>query len=140
FGLQIDPVRTADASSILRVPGSFHHGVARRVEASPAIERFDVSRFQHLQRHLNEQDRSRRVVSPAPKSSDSPIAAAITGSIGNEPSDPNGIVRGCQQIARWRAQPGAFGEPFNRLVAGVFKNADATDVYLGWLDPSWRDV
>jgi Domain of unknown function (DUF927) len=142
FGLQIDPARTADVSSILRVPGTHHQRTGRVVQANPSTERFDPARFEHLKRHINEQDRSRRVDGIRPARVESPIAAAIADGIGFDPSDPNLIRRGCRQIGAFAENPGQFGEPFNRLVAGVAKNCEpgAREIYLSWLDPEWRSV
>jgi hypothetical protein len=139
FGLHLDPTRTADASSILRVPGTHHHRTGRLVQASSEIARVDPSVFEHLKRHTDEQDRRRLEPAP-PARNDSPIAAAMLGDLGDAPSDPNLMRRGCAQIRRVAEKPGAYGEPLNRLVAGACKNCGPGGdvVYLSWLDPDWR--
>src|SRR5260221_2999092 len=70
------------------------------------------------------------------------MATAILDGVGNDPSDPSLVRRGCAQIRRFTEKPGAFGEPFNRLVAGICKNCGpgADAIYLSWLDPEWRSV
>jgi hypothetical protein len=143
FGLKIDPTRTADASSILRVPGTHHHRTGRLVEASQEIARIDPSIFEHLQRHANEQDRNRPLEFGKPAKHDSPIAAAIANDLGPDPSDPNLVRRSCRQIRRITEHPGSFSEPVHRLVAGTCKHCgtgSAREVYLSWLDPEWREI
>src|SRR5206468_434112 len=98
--------------------------------------------FRHLQRHVNEQDRSSRVGIAPSVQAESPLAAALKNDIRDAPSDPDGVRRGCRQIGEYIRQPGKYGEPYSRLVAGVCKNCgpDAKPIYLGWLDPEWRAV
>jgi hypothetical protein len=142
YALQIDPARTGDASSILRLPGTHHHKTGRIVQASSAIARLDPSCFHHLQRHLTDEDRNRRISTKQAARSDSPIAAAIANELWSDASDLGAVRRHCRQIGAWAVDPGRWGEPFNRLVAGTAKNAGpgADSVYLGWLAPEWRDV
>ena len=136
FRLAADPVRTADASSILRTPGTHHHKTGRLVECGEFAGPYKLEDFGSLGRFNEHQSRSNQ----RPDRQNQPLAAAASNMYGDSACDPNDIRRACQQVKHFGNDPGAFSEPIHYAMAGLFSNCgpDGPDFYLSLLAPEWR--
>jgi hypothetical protein len=128
-GFHADPARTADASSVLRTPGTHHHKSGRIVEAGEMAGPYPVSMFEHLKQFATEQPVKRfvrkqlsKATASKPCHGQSPIAEAMCADIYDDaPTDPELIRRRCRQFrnfcaaARDRANPDWHA--VNRLLA-----------------------
>lgn len=143
FGLDADHNKTADGSTVLRPPGfrNFKFNPARTVEVQGSGERYPLERFTHV-REIGLAQPKRTVAQRTGPSSDSPIAAALIGTLYDDPSDPNRSVKACAQLAAFVDGPGRFSEPFIRDASGICKNscADGLTIYLSWIDPQYHDA
>lgn len=143
YGLHIDTVRTADASSVLRPPGFHHHKLGRVVEASEAVERHPIDKFFHLkERGLSEQNRVGKLASVKPGRVESPIARLLAECDGGSPSDPSLIGRSCAQFGAFIGNVGQYSEPFHRAIGGLCKvsHDGGSEFYLSLLAPEWRSA
>jgi hypothetical protein len=123
FGLDADPARTADASSVLRTPGTCHHKRNRIVEAGKPAGPYPLSAFEHLKGLAPQQARKLIVRRPG----------------GQPSSDPAKIVKACRQLGGFAQNPGAYREPFHYLAAGVLGHCEGGEqFYLDLLDDEWK--
>jgi hypothetical protein len=160
YGLDADPSRTADHSSVLRTPGTHHHKLGCLVECGSAAGPYSLSAFEHLKQYADGGSKKRgkgkrRAVAgkdgaieyvydprpPAPaslkRSGQSPIAAVRANIY--DPSDPAKVVHTCRQLSAFAQDPGAYSEPFHYCAAGVLGHCvNGAAFYLSLLDNEWQ--
>ncbi len=147
FGLQADPSRTSDASSVLRTPGTHHHKSGRLVESGELAGPYPLSAFEHLKQFATEQPIKRFVrkqlsksTAARPSDGQSPIAEAMCADI-YDPSDPAKVVKACRQLKGFAENPSRHSEPFHYAASGVFGHCtDGEQFYLGLLDDEWKEA
>ena len=120
LGLAADPTRTADASSVLRTPGTTHHKSLRIVECGELVGPYAVELFEHLKGYANENGGGNKQASTGQHTgSRSSVARAAAAVYGNDPSDPGAIARSCQQLIRFSLEAGKSSEPEWYAVCGL---------------------
>jgi hypothetical protein len=120
FGLDADPSRTTDASSVLRTPGTHHHKSGRIVEAGELAGPYPPSAFERLKSFVPKERRKRSA--PRYGSGSSPIVRAMLADVFDDaPVDPELIRRRCRQFRDFCASAHDRGNPnwhaVNRLLA-----------------------
>jgi hypothetical protein len=146
YGFDADPSRTADASSVLRTPGTHHHKIGCLVECGSAAGPYSLSAFEHLIKQYagdtkKQRKSGRRAVGgkgdPA-RSGPSPTADAVRANI-YDPSDAAKIVKACRQLGDFARDPGAYSEPFHYAAAGLFAHCEnGQQFYLDLLNAEWQ--
>lgn len=111
--LQADPTRTADSSSVLRLPGTVHWKTNRLVEIGEPAGPFPLSAFEHLKAEY---------VLPERRNTNSvkPSTGMLGRLYGDTPSDPAHATRSCQQLTALERDPSAFAEPVHYAAAGLY--------------------
>lgn len=150
YGLEADPARTSDGSTVLRTPGTHHWKTGRTVECGAPVEYYEIEQFEHLtncdlvtpsslleQRHNtkeldSDESRSPRLRNSQPGRMQSPLARAAAAVYGNEPSDCRAIQRACAQVQQFAVDPGSASEPVWYAVCGLAVHAGAGGIR--WLD------
>jgi len=139
FGLAADPSRTADASSVLRTPGTHHHKTGRVVEHGELTGPYPVEQFEHLKGFASEPTVQPQRYRP-PQFSHSPLAAAASSVSGDESGDLETVARNCRQLGQLVGRPGACPEPLWYAACGLA--AHCGDAGREWLhglatSPEW---
>lgn len=115
YGLIIDPARTADASSVLRTPGTHHHKSGRVVECGDLVGPYPLEAFAVLEEMHVE---PRRLTSTSLDRS--PVARAMGQVYSDEPSDYRAIEKSCRQIGYFANSAGSYPEPFWYSACGLY--------------------
>jgi hypothetical protein len=113
-GVAADPSRTADASSILRTPGTHHHKTGRVVEAGELAGPYPLKLFDPIKKFAPKAPRRR------PKAAQDAATSVLGQMWADEPTDPEKIVRQCRQLAVLKANINGPDEPIHHAAAGVF--------------------
>jgi hypothetical protein len=113
-GVDADPSRTADASSVLRTPLTHHHKSGRIVAAGELVGPYPLKMFDPLKAFAPKAPRRR-------KAGQAVSTDSILGQLwADEPTDPEKIVAKCQQLAALAANINGPPEPIHYAAAGVF--------------------
>jgi hypothetical protein len=129
-GFRVDQVRTRDAASILRPPGTHNHKSEVRkpvtlLHLADPVDVFDLG----LNRDAN-RDKSRQTTTNPDKSRQTTTNPdSLIGQIDlpfpDIPSDPHKIAEGCGQIRKMRDTLGVIPEPNWFLCLGLLKFAES---------------
>ena len=125
-GLQADPVRTADISSVLRTPGTHNrkHGEYRVVRVGDLEGPYDIADFAVLLKgeenepnalmHSMRPTRSKSVQMSVPS-----LVAAAGNIYADEPRFTEPVTRACRQVAELAVRNGNVSEPLWYAALGV---------------------
>jgi len=115
-GLHVDPSRATDLSSILRVPGTHHWRLGRKVEIiGGLVERIPSATFSKIVEEFSHDtdpvDRNNHPdLAPAGlQGTREQLRAAVATVYGNEPSDLERVRRACRQVAAFVEGRGTLG-------------------------------
>ncbi len=147
-GLQADRVRTADLSSILRLPGTHNRkgGVERLVECGPLVGPYSIEQFGTLNESVLRVQSDGRF--PAHSGLQRPLDRRVSGPslvdaclnlYGESDADPNLVSQRCAQLAAVKRNPGSYSEPIIYGAIGVISHCRQGREYaLGIFDPEWH--
>jgi RecA-family ATPase len=138
-GLQADPARTADITSVLRTPGTHHRKSGTRlVECSPLVGPYDLAQFEILlsvssdagrakPKRLTIEDELGVTLPPYLKNRSSEgVGAKLRQSL-SEPSFGAAIAENCEQVRALRDTKGNLSEPLWYACLGVLAFAEDGD-------------
>jgi len=142
-GLQADPARTADASSILRTPGTTHRKLGVEVEHGDLVGPYPIELFEHLKGIEN--DRNAPVGKTRVVGNASPIARAMSNVYGSDTGDPALVDGACRQCRGFVASPGRYQEPFHHAAVTLYGHCGpgGLDFYKDTVrgrHPDWSDA
>jgi Domain of unknown function (DUF927) len=137
--LQADPVRTADAASVLRPVGTVHRGTGRTVETDRLEPPVDPAIFKPLERYINDRPQNTSVRTGKQRTSGSAILGEV---FRPNPSNPRAVFSGCAQLRSLTTQPGRFSEPVHRAAAGAALACGPGGIehYKSFIEPEWHAI
>lgn len=143
YGLDADPARTADCSSVLRPPGTTHWGLGVTVECGAVAGPYSLAQFAHLLEEFPDESpgRNRRDRTQQSGKLLSSIGGALKDIARDDGSDPGQCQECCQQIRNYALSLGQYQEPFHFAMAGhaVECGAAGERWYLELGGTDWRD-
>jgi hypothetical protein len=103
-GLSVDPARTSDAASLLRVPGTHNRKRDGAAEIRTLVDRDETVNLQAFRARLP-------LVGPIAAVPATPLGSEWDVSVKHPPGDAHRIADKCQQLGQFRFLKGAVPEP-----------------------------
>jgi Domain of unknown function (DUF927) len=131
--LHADPARTADSSSVLRLPGTVHWKTNRLVEIGESAGPFPLSAFEHLKAEHE----------PTVRSSVHSVTAKTNGRLlgrlyNDVPSHPDAVTQHCQQLGALANDPSGFAEPVHYAAAGLYAHCRGGPEFFRHISHGYR--
>jgi len=122
WGLAVDPSRTTDSASVLRMPGTANRksGGAKQVKILQAGEATDVATLLHLLSQYAGAD----LLGPPPARLNVAINSDLINAREFEPSDPDKVANHCAQLAAMRETRGNLSQPLWYACIGVVAHCE----------------
>jgi hypothetical protein len=144
-GIEADPARTSDISSILRTPGTYHRkSTPKLVQVGDLTGPYELDRFKiFLEGETNGNEHrptlpSMRLRGASVGRNVPSIISAAANIYADEPNFSAGIVSGCGQVRALSGAPGKTSEPIWHAALGLMAFCvDGTATAHGWSSPEW---